>query len=180
MRSFLSTLQKINNAIYQVAVVVSAILLGFAVLVVSGGGITRYVTGRGFSMVQELPPMLMPWIVFPLAGALIRTGAHITVDLLPTLLDARMKRVLNAALAVIALIAGFVFCTAGMEAVDLFWLTGQVTEMEVEFPIWWIYLSFPVGFAILMLAALEALLSAILGETVEETAEEAEAQTYGS
>lgn len=180
MRAVLRMLQKFNNGLYRVVVVVSAVTIAMAVLVVAGGALTRYLTGRGFSTALELPPMLLPWVVFPLAGALMRTSAHITVDVLPAMLSPARKRVLDGVLAVVAIIAGAIFCVAGMEAVALFRLTGQLTEMEWEFPIWWVYLSFPVGFAILIVSALEMLLTALLGEHAEGTAEEAEAQSYGA
>lgn len=180
MRQALRMLQTFNGGLYRVVVIVSALIIALAIVIVSGGAIVRYVTGRGFSMVQELPPMLLPWVIFPLAGSLLRTSAHITVDVLPAFLNDRQKRVLNGVIAVVAMVAGVVFCVAGIEAVALYRLTGQVTEMEWEFPIWWIYLSFPVGFGILILSALELLLVAILGEAPEETAEEAEAQSYGT
>lgn len=180
MRRFLSMLQAFNTGLYSLVVMFAALVIAAAVVIVTGGALTRYITGRGLSMVQELPPILIPWVVFPLAGTLLRTSTHITVDILPAFLGQNGKRYLNILLSLIAMVAGMVFCVAGVKAVSLYRLTGQVTEMEWEFPIWWIYLSFPVGFAILILTAFENLLVAILGERATETAEETEAQSYSA
>jgi len=35
-------------------------------------------------------------------------------------------------------------------------------ELEIEIPIWWVYLAFPTGFAIMAIFALELVLSQVL------------------
>ena len=51
---------------------------------------------------------------------------------------------------------------AGNEAVALFRRLGQLMELEIELPIWWMYLAFPTGFAILALFAVELMLETIM------------------
>lgn len=169
MRSTVRILRRFNNLLELVVKTLAALLVGFMVLTVFGGAVTRYVTGIGYNVVLELPPMLMPWLIFPLAGVLIRSGLHIEVDFLPEQLSARPARALRAIVALIAIGAGVVFCYAGYEATALFKMVGQRTEMEWAFPIWWIYLSFPVGFAILTSFALENLLTALIGDGDADT-----------
>tara|TARA_A100001011_G_C13726766_1_gene601855 strand:- start:133 stop:282 length:150 start_codon:yes stop_codon:yes gene_type:complete len=36
---------------------------------------------------------------------------------------------------------------------------GQILEIQLEIPVWWMYLAFPTGFLILMLFSLELILS---------------------
>ncbi|KPP86019.1 MAG: TRAP-type C4-dicarboxylate transport system, small permease component [Rhodobacteraceae bacterium HLUCCO07] len=165
MTSALRALVGLNNILEIVVKTFAGILVGFMVLTVFGGAVTRYVTGIGYNMVMELPPILMPWLIFPVAGILMRSGSHIAVDFLPERLSPRPARALRAIVALIAIGAGVVFCYAGFDATTVFKTVGQKTEMEWAFPIWWIYLSFPVGFAILTSFALENLLKAIVGDT---------------
>ena len=94
-------------------------------------------------------------------GPLLRTGDHIQVDLVPALLSHRNKQILRLATSVVALIASIVFLIAGTEAVTLFKGLGQMMELEVEIPIWTMYLAFPVGFAMLASFSLEAILQSI-------------------
>ena len=54
-----------------------------------------------------------------------------------------------------------IFFIAGNEAVALFRRLGQLMELEIELPIWWMYLAFPTGFAILFLFALELFLETL-------------------
>lgn len=164
MRPTLRALRALNNVLDIVVRALGGLLVGFMVLTVFGGAITRYVTGIGYNTVMELPPMLMPWLIFPVAGILLRSGSHIAVDFLPERLSPKPARTLRAVVALIAVIAGASFCYAGYEATALFRMVGQRTEMEWSFPIWWIYASFPVGFAILTSFALENLLAALVDD----------------
>jgi len=130
--------------------------------------VTRFVSGTGYDWLIELPPALVPWLVFPLLGPLLRTGDHIQVDFVPALLSHKNKTILRLVTSVIALIASIVFLIAGTEAVSLFKGLGQMMELEIEIPIWTMYLAFPVGFAMLTSFALEAIL-----ETITELTEQA-------
>lgn len=163
MHILLRALRALNDVLEKTVGLVSGLLIAVMVLIVFGGAVTRHMTGTGYNMVMELPPMLVPWLVFPLAGVLIRTGAHIGVDFLPDRLSPKGARWLRALVAALTLGAAVLFCIAGYEATDLFMMVGQRTEMEWSFPIWWIYLSFPVGFAIMASFALEVLVAAIAG-----------------
>jgi len=60
-----------------------------------------------------------------------------------------------------ALLSAFVFFKAGLDATLLYFRLGQLMELELDIPIWWMYLSFPVGFFILLLFALELTISSI-------------------
>ncbi len=164
MKSTLRALRGLNNVLEFIVKTLAALLVGFMVIIVFGGAVTRYVTGIGYNVVMELPPILMPWLIFPVAGVLMRSGSHIAVDFLPERLPARPARALRALVALIAIGAGVIFCYAGYEATALFKMVGQRTEMEWSFPIWWIYISFPVGFAILTSFALENLLAALFDD----------------
>jgi TRAP-type C4-dicarboxylate transport system permease small subunit len=165
MRQILHAIRAVNDVINFMVRTAGSLLVAFMVIIVFGGAITRYMTGIGYNMVMELPPMLMPWLIFPMAGILLRSGSHIAVDFLPERLSTTSARVLRGTVALIVIFAGVVFCYAGYEATSLFKMVGQRTEMEWSFPIWWIYLSFPVGFAIMTSFAIENLLIEISGDT---------------
>ena len=94
--------------------------------------------------------------------------------LLPLGLDLLMRNghwpVFLESSLVTMLIGAVIFFQAGNEAVALFQRLGQLMELEIELPIWWMYLAFPTGFAILILFSLELLL-----ETLRDFASYAEA-----
>ena len=66
------------------------------------------------------------------------------------------------------LVAALVFFRAGLEATQLYYRLGQLMELEIDLPIWWMYLSFPVGFAIMGSFALELLIDAVKDRGLRE------------
>ena len=161
MTPLLKILRLINHGLERLTAVTSSAIAAIMVLALSLSAVTRYVSGTGYDWFIELPPALVPWMVFPLLGPLLRSGAHIQVDLLPNRLPPKGLLILQAIVFLIMLIGAIIFFMAGNEAVALFRRLGQLMELEIELPIWWMYLAFPTGFAILALFSLELLLETV-------------------
>ena len=132
------------------------------VMALSLSAITRYVSGTGYDWLIELPPVLICWLVFPLLGPLLREGNHIQVDFLTSIISTKQAKYLKIMMNLTAFIASLIFFKAGMEATMLYFNLGQMMELEIDIPIWWMYLSFPVGFIILALFSLELTIQSIL------------------
>ena len=161
MNAILSIFRAVNSALEKLTAVTSTALAAIMVLALTGSAVTRYVSGTGYDWFIELPPALVPWMVFPLLGPLLRSGAHIQVDLLPTYLTGAAALWLKLFVYTLMVVGGLIFVQAGNEAVALFRRLGQLMELEIELPIWWMYLAFPTGFAILVLFSLELWLETI-------------------
>ncbi|WP_281016309.1 MULTISPECIES: TRAP transporter small permease [unclassified Minwuia] len=151
-----------NSLIQRVALGLGMAIVAFAVLALFAAAVERHVTGRGYAWMNDLPPFLLPWCVFPLMGVLLRSGRHISVDVAPTLLPAGPAQILRLIVGLVALVSGIYFCNAGIEATGFFHMLGEVTETEIQFPFWFLYAAFPTGFGILSLFALELVLREIL------------------
>ena len=145
---------RLEKAIYLLAM----FLVANMVLALFLSALIRYLSGTGYDWFIELPPILTSWLVFPLLGPLLKSGSHIKVDILNNVLNSRQLSMLRLVIATIALFASIVFPVAGIEAPSLYFKLGQVMELEIEIPIWWVYLAFPTGFGILTLFAIELIL----------------------
>jgi TRAP-type C4-dicarboxylate transport system permease small subunit len=150
--------RRVNDALAWAAMALGMAIVAFAVAALAASAIERHVTGMGYAWMNDLPPFLMPWCVFPLLGVLLRSGRHITVEVAPTLLHGGRLRALRLLVAAICVVTGVAFCIAGLEAVTFFQMMGEVTETEIEIPFWWLYAAFPAGFGLFALFALEMLL----------------------
>ena len=155
MTPILSLFRAINGVLEKLTAVTSSSLAAVMVLALTASAITRYFSGTGYDWFIELPPALVPWMVFPLLGPLLRSGSHIQVDLLPTILHGKSALLLKLFVYTLMIFGSLIFVQAGNEAVALFRRLGQLMELEIEIPIWWMYLAFPVGFGILTLFSLE-------------------------
>ena len=148
----------LEKAVYMLAIFIVANM----VLALFLSALVRYLSGTGYDWFIELPPILTSWLVFPLLGPLLKSGNHIKVDVLNNTLSPQNLSLLRLVISLIALIASIVFLMAGIEATSLYYKLGQVMELEIEIPIWWVYLAFPTGFAIMSIFSLELVLSELL------------------
>ena len=158
----LYVLLAINNILNKVILWLATIIVALMVLALSLSALTRYVSGIGHDWFIELPPVLTSWLVFPLLGPLLVQGKHIKVDFLTSILSDKSKIILRMFVALVALMAGLIFCKAGIDATVLYYNLGQKMELEIDVPIWWMYLAFPTGFLILILFSTQMFLEEIL------------------
>ena len=158
----LYVLLAINNILNRVILWLATIIVALMVLALSLSALTRYVSGIGYDWFIELPPVLTSWLVFPLLGPLLVQGKHIKVDFLTSILSDKSKIILRIFVAIVALMAGLIFCKAGIDATILYYNLGQKMELEIDVPIWWMYLAFPTGFLILILFSTQMFLEEIL------------------
>jgi TRAP-type C4-dicarboxylate transport system permease small subunit len=158
----LNVLLAINNILNRVILWLATIIVALMVLALSLSALTRYVSGIGYDWFIELPPVLTSWLVFPLLGPLLVQGKHIKVDFLTSILSDKSKIILRMFVALVALMAGLIFCKAGIDATVLYYNLGQKMELEIDVPIWWMYLAFPTGFLILILFSTQMFLEEIL------------------
>ena len=158
----LYVLLAINNILNKVILWLATIIVALMVLALSLSALTRYVSGIGYDWFIELPPVLTSWLVFPLLGPLLVQGKHIKVDFLTSILSDKSKIILRMFVALVALMAGPIFCKAGIDATVLYYNLGQKMELEIDVPIWWMYLAFPTGFLILILFSTQMFLEEIL------------------
>ena len=158
----LHVLLAINNILNRVILWLATVIIALMVLALSLSALTRYVSGIGYDWFIELPPVLTSWLVFPLLGPLLIQGKHIKVDFLTSILSDKSKIILRMFVAMVALMAGLIFCKAGIDATVLYYNLGQKMELEIDVPIWWMYLAFPTGFLILILFSMQMFFEEIL------------------
>ncbi|MBM3567437.1 MAG: TRAP transporter small permease subunit [Alphaproteobacteria bacterium] len=143
---FLGRLKGINDVLERVVRGLGGALIAVILFALFASAATRYVTGIGYDWLTELPPQLLPWIVFPMIGVLLRHDGHVTVDVLPHFLHGRNLTRLRAVVFAFSTLACLAFAIFGVDAVGFYQRLGQRTATEVEIPLWLLYLSFPIGF----------------------------------
>ena len=158
----LARFSKFNEWLEKAVYLLATFIVANMVLALFLSALVRYLSGTGYDWFIELPPILTSWLVFPMLGPLLKSGSHIKVDILNNTLSPQNLSLLRLVISLIALIASIIFLIAGIEATSLYFKLGQVMELEIEIPIWWVYLAFPTGFLIMAFFALELVLSELL------------------
>ena len=151
----LYVLLAINNILNRVILWLATVIIALMVLALSLSALTRYVSGIGYDWFIELPPILICWLVFPLLGPLLRNGQHIQVDFLSAVLSPKWVLAIKLFNNVVVFIGAILFFKAGIDATVLYRNMGQMLEIELAIPMWWMYLAFPIGFLILIVFSFE-------------------------
>ena len=158
----MKTLRAFNNYLASASMMLAMLIIFIMVAALLLSATTRFITGTGFAWFIELPPVLVSWLVFPLLGPLLKKGQHIKVDFLTPILSKKSKIILFFIVNLVAFISACVFFKAGLDATIMYYNLGQVMEIEISIPIWWMFLAFPVGFFILALFSLELMFENLL------------------
>ncbi len=157
----MKTLRAVNNILASVSMMLAMLIIFIMVAALFLSASTRFITGTGFAWFVELPPVLVSWLVFPLLGPLLKKGQHIKVDFLTPILSKKFNIILFLLVNLVAFISACVFFKAGLDATIMYYNLGQVMEIEISIPLWWMFLAFPVGFLMLALTSLELLIDNI-------------------
>ena len=85
----MKALRAVNNYLASASLTLAMLIIFIMVAALFLSATTRFITGTGFAWFIELPPVLVSWLVFPMLGPLLKTGNHIEVDFVSTIISAR-------------------------------------------------------------------------------------------
>jgi len=147
--------QKIMSGLLKIILTIAALIIGLDVLSIFLEAFGRYVVGSSRAFMEELPRLMVPFVVFPMMGVLLKLKRHIGVDILPGLVTGRKRAILMVIVYAIVLGISIQFMMAGVIAVHYYYQMGFETQTEIIFPVWVTYLPFPAGFGLLILFTIE-------------------------
>ena len=154
--------QRIVASLARIILVVAATIIGLDVLSIFLEAVGRYLVGSSRAFMEELPRLAVPFVVFPMMGVLLRLKRHVSVDVLPETLKGKARSWLLIVVYGVVVAVSVQFFIAGLIAVKYYYEIGFETHTEIIFKLWITYLPFPVGFALLVLFALELLWREVL------------------
>ncbi len=143
------------------AIAGACLLVITAVLFVNSVG--RYVAGITFIGGEELARYLMIWLTFLGSYLLVRRSRHISVDLVMRTLPPAYQRLLGIAISAFGAIVLGYFAWFGAELTALIMSSGQVSS-SLPIRTGWLYLSVPVGAALMTAAFLWNVVRALIGD----------------
>ncbi|MGE0798626.1 MAG: TRAP transporter small permease [Lautropia sp.] len=162
--------RRVNDLIEQVIVVLAAAMVAIIVVLPFLGFAVRGLTGEGYTFLAETPPQLVPWAVFPMIGVLLRRDGHIAVDMMQHALSGRSLTLLRIVVMALSLAGVAVMAYYGARTTAFFARLGQLSTTEIEFPLWYLYLSYPIGLLLAANFCLESLIGEVLGRRPRGTA----------
>lgn len=153
---------RLNGFLEKVLMTVACVILAGTTVSLSAEALTRTLFSRTWGLMEELPSLFMPYLVFLLLGVALKRNLHVSVDLLPTFLKGQARAIL---MAIIYLAIGMGSCLllyGAILGVRGFYQMGFKTTTEIAFPIWIFYLSLVFGFGLLILFSAEMFVGSII------------------
>jgi C4-dicarboxylate transporter, DctQ subunit len=140
----------------------ACIILAGTTLSLSAEALARSALSRTWGLMEELPSLFMPYLVFLLLGVALKRNLHVSVDLLPALLKGRAKAVLEAVIYLATGVGSCFLLYGAMLGVKGFYQMGLQTTTEIAFPLWVFYLSLVIGFGLLFFSAAEMFVASVI------------------
>ena len=150
----MSIVARMQGWLWAAARVSVAALLLLATLLVFVNVVLRYVFNYSLSWSAELITYMLLWLVFLGSAIAARAGAHMSMEVVLTLLSARVQR-LNAAL--VNTVCALLSAVVGILGWQLAVAVDQV-GVATGLPMFWVYLAIPVGCLLMVLGFWEAAL----------------------
>ena len=154
MGRIFQTIDRVADRVLDLIVVSAVNIILFAITIaVFVEVITRYVFGFAHGQVQEYCVLLLVWIVFIMAGKIVREDKHIIIGLLPERLVSagklRAKGALDIYISLTLIAFGVMFLYVGVLDTQVYYKSGYHSTLDYV-PYYWIrHLALPVGSAIL-------------------------------
>lgn len=136
-------------------------VLTTAVLVFTGV-VSRFVFKFSFTWVEEITQYIMLWVAFIGSVLCVKTNDHVGVDVIFSIIPKKYKQVLVAILSVVS--AGFMcyFAYVASTLVASVKTNHQVSVSMTWLPIYVVYLSAPIGAALMAFEFLKVAVGVIL------------------
>jgi TRAP-type C4-dicarboxylate transport system permease small subunit len=129
----------------------AALMLLATVGLVTADIVLRNTGSGGFSWANEVSEYALYLMTLLTAPWLLRRGQHVRLDIVLTLVPARVAFAMEALADVIGLSVCLVLVRYGIVVTHESWRLGAITIKNLVFPEWWLLAPLPATFALLAL-----------------------------
>ena len=155
-----SILRLIDDSTEKIENVVMSVGLLFISIIVFINVITRYFFQMSLTWVEELSRYVVVWVTFFGICSCARYGEHVNVDLVPNLLKGSAKFIHQVLLYLLCMGISLYMTYISIQFTILQYQGGN-TSIAITIPIWLIYLSTNIGFALMSYVYLRKLMAVI-------------------
>ena len=145
----MSRLSNLFGRLLNTLAILAALTLLAMVVMVTADIILRNLTRTGFPWANEVSEYALYVITLLTAPWLLRRGQHVRIDLVLTLVPARLAWLMEAASDVLGFAVCLVMLRYGLKMTIDSAVLGSITIKNLVFPEWWLLWPLPVCFALL-------------------------------
>jgi len=145
----MTKLSNLFGKLLNLLAIAAALTLLAMVVMVTADILLRNLTRTGFAWSNEISEYALYVITLLTAPWLLRRGQHVRIDLVLTLVPARVAWLMEAASDVLGFAVCLVMMRYGLKMSIDSALLGSITIKNLVFPEWWLLWPLPVCFALL-------------------------------
>ncbi len=127
----------------------AALILLAMVVIVTADIVLRNLVGAGIVWANEVSEYSLYLMTLLTAPWLLRRGQHVRIDIILTLVPARIAWLMEAIGDVLGFAVSVVLVRYGLAMSTDSWRLGAITIKNLVFPEWWLLAPLPVAFALL-------------------------------
>jgi len=151
VREHVPAWRRLVRALTAIEITIGAICLLLIASLVFFQALQRYLPMAQVSWTGEVSQFCMVWLTFSVAGVLITSGGHITLEIVDSFKSRALVRVVQVIALVIVAAIGV---TLVVEAVHLIQTQGIIKSPVLRMPMSWAYIPLLIGLISLVLRAL--------------------------
>lgn len=155
-------------ALSRIGGALSMLMIVVVLILTTVGVVARYVVGQPLEGVDEASGYLVVAMVMVGAAEALRTGHHISIDLVVDLVGRRGRRWFDAWANLTVLIFAVLLFKTGWRTALFSYEFDAYSSGQLELPLWIPQAALPVGAALLGLTAVARLIQALTGEPTNE------------
>lgn len=143
----------------ELSIGVAALLMIFGLVLLQAG--QRYLPIEGWPWTGELARFCLVWLTFVVAGVLVTTDSHISIEMIDLVPGDLLRRVVRVVSCLIVAAIGVGLCAEAWELMDT---QGILKSPAMRMPMSWLYAISLIGFvSVVVRSLLAALRYAVLG-----------------
>lgn len=170
VRALMAPLAALNTFLLRIGRNFAWVAMGLMVVIILIQVVFRYVFNAALPWPEEAARFLMLWMTGLIAPSAYRWGGFVSIDMLKDLLPARLGSILGLALLLVSLVVLVYGFMLGLKHVNSGWLFNSSSlKLPLDFigmgvvrvKLAWMYMSLPVGLALMTLVNIELVLKSI-------------------
>ncbi len=145
----MTRLARAFGKLFDALATVAALILFAMVVIVTADIVLRNATGGGLAWANEVSEYSLYLMTLLTAPWLLRRGQHVRLDIILTLVPARVAWLMEAIGDVLGFTVSVVLVRYGIAMTYDSWRLGAITIKNLVFPEWWLLAPLPAAFALL-------------------------------
>jgi TRAP-type C4-dicarboxylate transport system permease small subunit len=155
----LTGLKKLNSVLDAIVNIVAPSIIGLIFLLVFSEIMGGIIFHESLDWMNEFPPRILAFVVFPLFGVIYRSKRHVAVEFVSDRLRETPSKMLSLFINILMVYGSYIIGRGAIELMASFYATGSMSHTEFRVPMWIFATSLVMGAIFLLLCSIELMVA---------------------